>query len=131
MKSVETPIQLRFVDIDQFGHVNNAVYLSYLEVARIPYFDKIIGKIDWLNEGIILANAEINYKLPILLQDIISVHVWCSKLGTKSFDLSYRIIKKTDSGETEMATAKTVMVCYNYSKSSTIPVPADWVTKLM
>lgn len=131
MKSVETPIQLRFVDIDQFGHVNNAVYLSYLEVARIPYFNQIIGKIDWLNEGIILANAEISYKMPILLQDKISVHVWCNKIGTKSFDLSYRIVKTTNSGDIEMATAKTVMVCYNYSEAATIPVPAHWAAKLM
>ena len=50
MNSTQSPIQIRFVDLDQFGHVNNAIYLSYLEVARLPYFERIIGEIDWLNE---------------------------------------------------------------------------------
>ena len=131
MKSTETPIQIRFVDIDNFGHVNNAIYLSYLEVSRLPYFDEIIGTIDWLNRGIILAKAEVDYKMPILLKDEIKVKTWCSRIGSKSFDLSYSILKTNNGAETEVAAAKTVMVCFDYKNQISIPLPEEWKTKMM
>ena len=131
MKSTETAIQLRFVDLDQFGHVNNAIDLTYLEVSRLPYFDKIIGPIDWLNQGIILAKIEIDYKIPILLYDDIKIKTWCSRVGSKSFDLSYSIIKTKDGKETEVASAKSIMVCYNYTKQETIAMPEEWKVKMI
>ncbi len=131
MKNTSTNIQIRFVDLDQFGHVNNAIYLSYLEVSRLPYFDTIIGSIDWLNEGLILAKAEIDYKIPILLKDEIKIKTWCSRMGEKSFDLSYSILKTEKEIEIEVASAKTVMVCYNYNKQLTVVVPAAWKEKML
>lgn len=131
MNSTQSQIQIRFVDLDQFGHVNNAIYLSYLEIARLPYFDEIIGEIDWLNEGIILAKAEIDYLIPILLKDHIEVKTWCSRIGSKSFDLSYHIVKLEKETETIVAKAKTVMVCFNYSKQQSIEIPAGWKEKML
>lgn len=131
MKSTETAIQIRFVDLDQFGHVNNAIYLSYLEVSRLPYFDTIIGTIDWLNEGIILAKAEIDYKIPILLKDQIKIKTWCSRMGSKSFDLSYSILKTENNQDVEVATARTVMVCFNYVKQISIAVPDAWKERML
>ena len=131
MKNTETAIQIRFVDLDQFGHVNNAIYLSYLEVSRLPYFDTIIGTIDWLNEGIILAKAEIDYKIPILLKDQIKIKTWCSRMGSKSFDLSYSILKTENNQDVEVATARTVMVCFNYVKQISISVPDAWKERML
>ncbi|MBL0047923.1 MAG: acyl-CoA thioesterase [Bacteroidetes bacterium] len=131
MKNAETAIQIRFVDLDQFGHVNNAIYLSYLEVSRLPYFDNIIGTIDWLNEGIILAKAEIDYKIPILLKDQIKIKTWCSRMGSKSFDLSYSILKTENNLDVEVATARTVMVCFNYVKQISIAVPDAWKGRML
>lgn len=131
MNSTQSPIQIRFVDLDQFGHVNNAIYLSYLEVARLPYFERIIGEIDWLNEGIILAKAEVDYLIPILLKDQIEVKTWCSRIGSKSFDLSYHIVKLEKGAETIVAKAKTVMVCFNYDKQQSIEIPAGWKEKML
>ena len=130
-KSIETSIQIRFVDIDQFGHVNNAVYLSYLEISRIPYFDQIIGKIDWMQEGMILGKIEIDYLEPILLNDAIKVRVWCSKIGNKSFELSYLLLKISEGEEKEMAKAKSIMVCFNYIENKSILMPEEWIHKLI
>ena len=70
----KTPVQIRFKDIDKLGHVNNANHLTYFELARMKYFEDVIGdQIDWKKQGVILARIEINYKLPILLEDKISV----------------------------------------------------------
>ena len=131
MKSTETKIQIRFVDIDQFGHVNNAVYLSYLEVSRLPYFSGVIGTIDWINQGIILGRIEIDYKIPILLNDEIKIKTWCSRIGSKSFDLSYSILKTHNGNETEVAAAKSVMVCFDYKNKISIAVPEDLKEKMI
>ena len=55
----KTSIEIRFVDVDAFGHVNNANYLTYLEIARVRYFDDIADwQYNWSKKGIILAKAE-------------------------------------------------------------------------
>jgi acyl-CoA thioester hydrolase len=126
MKTVITPIQIRFVDIDRMGHVNNAVYLSYLETARLHYFKELGGVIDWYKEGVILGRVEINYKVPITLLDNLHVKTWCTRIGIKSFDLSYSILKKDGEEEIEMANAITVMVCYDYALKKSIAIPGRW-----
>ncbi len=126
MKITLSPIQIRFVDIDNMGHVNNAVYLSYLEHARLHFFKERGGQTDWYNEGVILARIEINYVKPVILSDMIYVKTWCSRIGTKSFDLSYSIIKSNGPAETEVANALSVIVCFNYAQQKTFEIPAQW-----
>lgn len=124
----KTPIQIRFKDIDRLGHVNNANHLSYFEYARTKYFKDVIGHdIDWDKEGIILAKVIVDYKAPILFEDDIYVYTRCSRIGTKSFDLSTSIVKMENGNETELATGLAVLVCFDYMSKSTIPVPARWV----
>ena len=83
-------IQIRFVDIDAFNHINNANYLSYLEQARIKYLDDII---DWefgpTKVGIILGRIEIDFRSPGLFKDNMEVLTTCSTIGNKSFTLHW------------------------------------------
>src|SRR5437868_14023118 len=86
--------EIRFVDIDSFGHVNNAHYLTYFEQARVKYFNQLLGwKYDWSKEGIILARAEVNYTMPVHLGDEVEIQTRCSRIGNKSFDLEYRMVR--------------------------------------
>lgn len=125
-----TEISVRFVDIDAFGHVNNSNYLTYIEHARMYFFDDVIGKVDWANDGFILARTELNFILPIKLHDKISVETQCSRIGNKSFDLSYKIYKTENGKKTEVANALTVQVGYNYKNGATIPISEEWKNKL-
>jgi len=127
----KTPIQIRFKDIDALGHVNNANHLSYLEMARIHYFEAVVGKnINWSEDGIILAKVTIDYKMPMMLVDKVFVYTKCSRVGTKSFDLEYTIIKEEGGKEIILATAATVMVCFDYKTQTSIPIKEEW-KKLM
>src|ERR1051326_6608227 len=102
----KTPIQIRFKDIDLLGHVNNANHLTYIEFARVKYFDAVAGEeINWNENGIILAKASVDYKLPILLKDKVFVYTKCSRIGNKSFDLSYLIVKEEKGKEIILAEA--------------------------
>jgi len=126
MKTVITPIQIRFADVDKLGHVNNAFYLSYIEVARMDFFKEVGSKIDWNKKGVIVARIEINYKIPVVLTDIISVKTWCSRIGNKSFDLAYSIVKTNDAIETEVVNAVSVLVCYDYELKKSAEIPGKW-----
>jgi acyl-CoA thioester hydrolase len=129
------PVQIRFKDVDRLGHVNNANHITYFELARVDYFNKLMGsdvRIDWEDESLILAKIEMDYKLPILLDDQISVYTWVSRLGTKSFDMSCSIVKQEPGGtETEVAHGLAVIVCFNYKLNQSIPIPEAWKEKMM
>lgn len=125
----KTEIQIRFNDVDALGHVNNAVHVTWFELARIRFFDDTVGgDIDWEREGMILAHTSISYKTPIYLKDRIEVQTWFSKSGTTSFELMYEIIRKENDGsETICATGSSVQVCFNYKEDKPVPVPRNWL----
>lgn len=130
----KTPIQIRFKDIDKLGHVNNANHVTYFELARVDYFNALAKeniKIDWINEGVILAKIEMEYKMPILLEDKVFVYTWVSKMGTKSFDMSCSIVKLENGAEVELAKGLAVIVCFNYKTNQTIVVPERWKTVMI
>ena len=82
------PIAIRYRDIDMQQHVNNAVYFTYLETARVSYLRQVMGwNGDWLAVGMILAHAEMDYRMPLVLGDDAHVHVRVARLGDKSFSI--------------------------------------------
>ena len=106
------------------GHVNNAKYISYIEQARIEFFNFHVPDFDWTNAGIILARTEIDYLLPLHLKDQLEVSVHCSRTGSKSFDLTYSL--NNTCNNTHVACAKTIMVCYDYITKKSMPIPEKW-----
>lgn len=126
-----TPVQIRFKDTDKLGHVNNANHFSYLELARMKYFDDVIStKIDWYKTGLILAKITIDYKQPVFLEDTVIVRTTTSRMGNKSFDLSHKIIRIIKGEEQIAAEGLSVIVCFNYEENKTINVPQDWINKV-
>jgi acyl-CoA thioester hydrolase len=121
----ETDIQVTFRDLDALGHVNNAVFFSYLETARIQYITQFLeqglpSQFDLLDIPIILVEAACTYKSQALFGEKLKVGVGVSRFGTKSFDLMYKIIG--EDGRL-VATGKTIQVMYNYDTSSAYPIP--------
>lgn len=123
----ETQIQVTFRDLDALGHVNNAVFFSYLETARIQYITQILeqglpAQFDLLDIPIILVEATCTYKSQALFGEILTVGIGVSRFGTKSFDLAYRIMG--EDGRL-VATGKTIQVMYSYDTSSAFPIPEE------
>lgn len=125
----QTPIQIRFCDLDALNHVNNANYLSYVELARISYLQQVLGMDMNDRLCVILAKATVDYLKPILLNDTIEVRTRCARMGNKSFDLEYQLVK-TGEQETLMATAHTVLVAFDYELNAPIAVLDDWKQKM-
>ena len=115
-------IQVRYADLDVMEHVNNSVYLTYFEYARVHYFAQLLGKEwDWQVNGILLATNEVTYIKPILLMDEPTVTIFCEKIGNKSFTLGYEIEVK---GELH-AKGSSVIVSFDTKKMKTTEIPSD------
>jgi acyl-CoA thioester hydrolase len=113
-------IQVRFSDLDILGHVNNTIYLSYFEMARVHYFRELVGDDwDWKRLGFVLAKNEIEYFKSVLLQHQPLIHVYTEHIGTKSFTLAYEL--KVD-GEL-FVKGKSVQVCLDALENKTINIP--------
>lgn len=117
-----TPIHIRFSDIDAVGHVNNAIYLTYFEIARFNYWKHAIS---WnLSEhGIIVGRSEVNYLKSITLHDEIACYVRVVRIGNSSFDVMQVLVKVTPHGEEICTTGKTVCISYDYSANKSVHIP--------
>ncbi len=115
-----TTIELRFSDLDAYGHVNSAVYFTYLETARVKLFNDFFKEITAQGIFTVVARAECDFKMPIMLEDKVVVTLWVAKIGRSSFDIEYRL---HNDKETTFATARTTMVCFDNIKKSTVPIP--------
>ncbi len=105
--------RVRFRDCDAMGHVNNAVYSTYLEEARIGVLGDLLD--------FILARVEIDFRSELRMGEEVEVRTRCSRIGTKSFDLEHEI---TASGGRVVAEARSVLVSYDYKRSESVVVPA-------
>jgi acyl-CoA thioester hydrolase len=121
-------LEIRFADIDVAGHVNNAIYLTYFEQGRMQYFKQVIGEEwDWKKYGIILARNEIDYLKPILLNDEVYITASIGEVGNKSFKMHMHIFKKEENQTIDCARGIVTVVCFDYEKQQTIPVPEVWL----
>ncbi|MBM4388363.1 MAG: acyl-CoA thioesterase [Deltaproteobacteria bacterium] len=112
-----TEIKVYFRDIDAMGHVNNAAYLSYLEIGRMEYFETLFGKNGFERFPFIIGEIHIKYHSPALLKEILLIEVRTGKIGTKSFELEYRISEKKSGRLVVEAMSKQVMFDYRNQKS--------------
>jgi acyl-CoA thioester hydrolase len=111
----EQPVVLR--DRDAFGHVNNAVYLTYVENARVAFLAEVAGLHTVEQIGNVMASAKLDYLRPIAWSDTVSV----ARVGGKSFELSYEL--RTPRSGT-VATVRTVQVAVDASGAA-VPIPAS------
>ena len=119
-------LDVRFRDCDALGHVNNAVYLTYLEQARIHHW-RAAGvpsrpQGDGI-PGIILARAEIDYRRPARYGDVLEIRRGVAAIGRTSFTYEYEIVSE---GGALVASARTVMVSYDYTLNRPAPVTDAW-----
>jgi acyl-CoA thioester hydrolase len=113
---------VRFSDLDGMGHVNNAVFLTYLEQARLAWFRSHGEEESMPLTDVILAHTEIDFRLPLVFGETVSVGVRPSRLGTKSFELEYELRV----GERLVAEARSVLVGYDYGGGHSTEVPERW-----
>jgi acyl-CoA thioester hydrolase len=114
------PIQVRFRDLDLLGHVNNAVYLTYFESARIAYWMRVTRRGDLKDLAMILARVEVDFRSPAAYGETLDIGVRCSALGRSSFTLEFRMAERASSRL--VAEARKVLVHYDFSLGRSLPL---------
>jgi acyl-CoA thioester hydrolase len=119
-------LEVRFRDCDPMGHVNNAVYLTYLEQARFAHWRALwkYRQNGWDRRvpGVILARAEVDYRGQAREGDVLDIRLRVVKLGRTSFHYEYDIV---DRKGTLILQARTVQVMYDYAAGTPVDIPAD------
>ncbi len=124
---VRVKLNVRYRDLDTLGHVNNAVYLSYIEHARVVMFDEYYRK--YGNFHFVIRRVEIDYLKPLYLLDEVEIYAWVSHIGRSSFTIEYEIYN----GKGEIcAKAKSVQVAYDpmtKTKTSIDPIFMEYLKR--
>jgi acyl-CoA thioester hydrolase len=116
------PIDVRFRDCDSMGHVNHAVYLTFVEQCRLMFWRELTGG-PKPRTSVIVARVECDYRAPAYFGERLEVGLNVARIGQSSFDLVYEIVNVASSQK--VADARTVMVSYDYTAGKPVPLPPD------
>jgi acyl-CoA thioester hydrolase len=118
----------RFRDTDAMGHINNAVYVTYLEVARQEYWRRMDGSEDYRQVPFILANVRCDFRSEALVKEALEIGIRCEWIGEKSFAFVYEI--RELNSRRLVVEASSIQVCYDYAAKRTVVMPARLRTAL-
>lgn len=123
------PAQIRFSDVDQFGHVNNAVYFELYDMGKTQYFYDVVGP-DALDKiAIVVVKIDACFFAPIFYPDNIVIQTALTHLGNKSFTLVQQAINPK-TGELKCE-SRTTMVVYDPHNKQSVPMPDDYRAKII
>ena len=124
-KTVE--IQVRFRDLDAYGHVNNAVYMSYLETARVDMIHDLFMEDMAKNIQYLLVSVKLDYMQPILLNDRVFVHCKFDEIGKVRFKVRYKV----HNGEGKVfVEGYSEHALFNGNTKRPMRLPAEWKEKV-
>jgi len=130
-------VEVRLSDTDAMGHVNNARYLTYVEIARVAYYEQVIGEplplgVHGAQEGMILADIRMAYRAQAYFGETLRVETRVDSIGTTSFRMIHRVTApESRYGPARLvATSEAVLVSYDYAADRPIPVPPAWRARI-
>jgi len=124
-------IPIRITDLNYGNHVGNDAILAIIHEARMQFL-KSLGytELQFAGVGMIMSDVGIEFKAEAFYGDMIKAEVGVNNISKVSFDLFYRLSKKTEHNETIVALGKTGMVCYDYAVKKVTPIPEEAFNKL-
>ena len=118
---ISKEIETRWRDLDAFGHVNNAVFATYIENARGALFKKWNLPFDGKGKSLIVASITINYHQQLKHPTNIIIGQKITRIGNTSFDVESALFNNNNKEE-PIATSKVTVVCFDFEKQKSIPV---------
>ena len=118
------PLQIRFNDVDKFGHVNNTVYFQFYDTAKTDYIASVCKGVDWERLAIVVVKIDAEFVAQIKANDHIAGRTRVVKIGNKSFHLEQDVID-VDTQEVK-SRCFSIMVLYDLEHQQTIPIPDEW-----
>ncbi len=128
-RTIETPIQKRFSDIDSFCHVNNVAQQMYFDLGKTDYYHRLLSDAVLVGDGvrIVTASTATSYLGQIRFEDEVTVRTTCERVGTKSLTLLQQLCV----GDEVRTESRSVMVAFDFTLQQSVPVPAAWLPQLL
>ena len=121
------PVAVRWGDMDALGHVNNATYFTYLESARIGFFDKLGWSIVEPGRrpgfGPVVVSQSFNYRRQVVYPSDLDLGVCCAEFRNRSFVLAYGLFEQGT--ETLVGDGTTVLVWMDFARGKAVTLPLD------
>lgn len=122
------PAQLRFSDVDRFGHVNNSVYFSLFDMCKTRYFNDVVGTDIFDRMAPVVVHIEANFISPVFFPDEIVIDTSIVKIGNKSFTLMQRALNQRT--EEVKCYCETVMVMMDTVTNQSVEIDPEFRTKV-
>ena len=127
-RTLETPIQKRFSDVDPFQHVNNVSQQMYFDVGKMEFYEKVLGAEVLLADlRILTVSTSTSYMGQIRMYDDLRVTTTCERVGTKSMTLFQQLLV----GDEVRSESRTVLVVFDFERQQSEPVPDTWRERLL
>ncbi len=122
-RTIDTPIQQRFTDVDPFLHVNNVAQQMYFDVGKTDYYNKVLGGgVLTGARRIVTVSTSTSYMAQVRMDDDVHVTTVCERIGNKSMTLFQRLL----AGGRVCSESRSVMVAFDFEAQQGIPVPDEW-----
>ncbi len=118
------PLQIRWNDVDKFGHVNNSVYFQYYDTAKTDYIASLCEGVNWDKYAIVVVHIESDFYAQVKAGSHIAVRTRVKHVGNKSFHLDQEVID-ADTEEVKCH-CLSVMVLYDLEEQKSILIPEKW-----
>jgi len=126
---VQIEIPVRWSDMDAFKHVNNVIYLKWVEIARIEYMTKFItGDLNNISLGPILARQDCRYIFPVTFPDTVYIGIKVSELQSDRIIFEAKVFSKKY--EKLCAIVYNTVMAYDFVNLRKAEIPVDWVMKI-
>lgn len=126
---LKVSITVRFRDLDAMGHVNNSVYLTYFEEARVAYYRLLTGhELDPATFDFVIAEITCTYRSPARLGEVLEVAIRTSEVRSRSFVFEYLITERES--KRVVATGRSVQVAYDYAAGRTKSLSEEMVARM-
>lgn len=122
-RTIVTPIQMRFSDLDPFHHVNNVAQQMYFDVGKTDYYERVAGEellADRLR--IVTVSTQTSYLGQVRSGDRLTVTTTCERIGTKSLTLFQQLLAD---GEVR-SESRSVLVAFDFAAQQSVAVPDRW-----
>lgn len=126
---METPIQIRFTDIDIFGHVNNAVYAQWFDTARYAFIKEVLPELDPKGKGMVMVHLETDFRGQIVMDDSVYIETYVRKVGNRSVGIAQQVINRRDGFV--HANSYGILSTYDARCKQSFDMPSAWREKLL
>ncbi len=128
---VVAPIEVRWRDIDALGHVNNAVYFTYFEIARTRYYEVVFGAGGIDDIDFLLASIRCDFLRPVGYGERLEVGIRIPWVGRTSYGFEYEArARAVDGPAGAVARAESVQVRFDVRRGEKLPITDEWLERV-